>query len=258
MVDDIVRISPHADYLLLFLEDFLLKGTVSTARIVELVQVARKNKVGCLRLAGGLPLALPPSRPLPDFPGVGEIASGEPYRVTLQVAIWRIDTLRRLLAPGLSAWEFETIGTHLSEGLDEPFWGVTRPTIEYDHAIEKGKWKHEGIRILQSAGLEPETLQRGVHSDEELGAHYERSRQESASSEYRSAALRSFLVGQRKEGLRHVLRGIRQGNWSFLDLLLVVVGSFGRTVTKKALSIYVGWRLREHSRREATSDTPTT
>lgn len=252
MLDRVTELYPEADYVLLLLEDFLLTAPVDTPRIVELVKMARQKQVDCLRLAAGLPLALPPTYELSEFPGVGVVASGEPHRVTLQAAVWRIETLRRLLAPGLSAWEFEMVGTHMSEGLDAVFWAVMRPAIEYDQAIEKGKWKQEGLAILRNAGLDASTLARGVFSEADLVSHYNNSREESASSEYRGAALRSFLVGRRTEGLRHIWRGISRGNPTLADLALGLVGSLGRAATRKALSIYVRLRLRSYARRESS------
>jgi hypothetical protein len=255
MLDKVTESNPGVTYLLLFLEDFFLTTPVDTSRVLEMVRLARARELGCLRLAAGLPLALPPSRAIPELQGVGEIASGDPYRVTLQLAIWRIETLRRLLSPGLSAWEFEMIGTHLSEQLDDAFWAVTRPAVHYAQVIEKGKWKREGLDILRGAGLDPGQLQRGVYSEEELAAHYDRALREGGSSEYRSAALRSFLAGRRLDGVGHLWRGMRQGNMLFADLLLGVVGSLGRAATKKALSVYVSLRLRSNRRRDATKTT---
>src|SRR5258708_6971033 len=251
MLDRVTELHPGADYLLVFLEDFMLTAPADTRRILELVQTARRNKIGCLRLAAGLPLALPPTHELSELPGVGVVAPGEPYRVTLQVAVWRIETLRQLLPPGLSAWDFETIGTHMSEGLDDPFWAVVRPAIEYEQAIEKGKWKPEGLAILRNAGLDASALTRGVFSEADLVSHYNRSREESAISEHRGAALRSFLAGRRIDGLAHIWRGIRHGKSSFSDLTLSLVGSLGRAATRKALSIYVRLRLRSYSQRES-------
>lgn len=250
MLDRVSKIYPKAEYVLLFLEDFFLRTRVDTARIVELAAVTQDNNVGCLRLVAGLPLALHPTYEFQDAPGLGMIASGEPYRVTLQVAIWRIETLYRLLAPGLSPWEFEQIGTQMSEGLDWAFWGVMKSAIDYDHAIEKGKWKPGGLAILRDAGLEPQSLSREVFSQAELDSHYERGIAESKNSTHRDAALRSFLAGRRIEGLHHVWRCVRGGDSKFTDLVLGLVGPFGATMTKEALKAYTRLRLWSCAQRE--------
>lgn len=251
MLDRLSDLHPGSDYVLLFLEDFFLTARVDTPRVVELIRVARQRGVGCLRLASGLPLALPPTDQLPEVPGIGNIGPGEPYRVTLQVAIWRIETLRKLLVPGLSAWEFEQIGTQMSEGLEDEFLGVIKPAVDYCQAVEKGKWKQEGLAVLREAGLESGKLSRGVFSEAELASHYDRVREEGMRSEHRNAALRSFLVGRRLEGLCHIWRTFRYGNPTFADLLLGLVGPLGTAATRQALNAYVRLRLWSYARRDS-------
>lgn len=255
MLDRVEEMYTGADYVLLFLEDFFLKETVNTARILELVRIARSHEVGCLRLASGEPIALPPSTRLPGLPELGVLGSGEPYRITLQASIWRISTLRKLLSPGLSPWEFEQIGTQLSETFDAKLWAVTSPTINYDHAIEKGKWKPAGLQILKQAGLSPGDLRRQTFSNEQLAAHYAAVVVESELTHYRSAALRSFLAGQRREGLRCIYRHLRNFAPKPSDVGLGVAGVLGRAATRVALGFYVKARLRDCARREAAKST---
>jgi hypothetical protein len=251
MLDRVEELHPGCDFVLLFLEDFFLKSAVDSARIIELIQIARARQVGCLRLAAGLPLALLPAAEVAGLPGIGVIGSAEPYRVTLQASIWRISTLRKLLAPGLTPWEFEQIGTQLSEMLDDQFWGVMAPAINYDHAIEKGKWKPAGLEILTKAGLDPGKLSRAVFSEAQLAQHHEQSGVQSEQAKYRSAALRSFLIGHRRDGLVSICRHIGNSRPSVTDIGLGIVGLLGRTATRTALEFYVKMRLRACARREA-------
>jgi hypothetical protein len=250
MLDRVLELYPNANYVLIFLEDFFIESQVNTARIVDLARIATEENVGCLRLVAGLPLALPPTYDIPKYPGLGVIAQGEQYRVTLQASIWRIDTLRRFLAPGLNAWEFEQIGTQMSYGLDDTFWGVTSPAINYDHAVEKGKWKPAGLAILRGAGLPFESLEREVFTIEELAAHFKRSQVESEVAKYRNYSLRSFLIGQRKEGLVFLMKSLSVSGLSFHNFVLSCVGLLGATVTRFALALYVKYRLFLCARRE--------
>lgn len=250
MLDRVTELYPDADYVLLFLEDFFLKARVDTQHIVDLARTARSRAVGCLRLAAGLPLALPPTYELPELPGIGVITSGEEYRVTLQVALWRISTLRQLLVPGLNAWQFEEIATNMSESINDPFWGVMKPAIHYDHAIEKGKWKPVGLAILREAGLHTGVLTREVFSDAELTSHFDRSRAESDTNRYRSAALRSFLLGNRKKGLQLILRHFLWGKSILADMTLGLVGLLGSAVTRKALAVYVRLQILVYAQEE--------
>jgi hypothetical protein len=139
-----------AEYALVFLDDFFLTGSPRGDVIQRLGRVAAQNRVGCLRLH---PVP-PPSRRLPDHPELGEIQVGDPYRVSTQVAFWRIDTLRKLLVPGHSPWDFELLGSRSSDELAEPFWSVREPTLPYRHVVERGRWMPEGLRTCAALGIE--------------------------------------------------------------------------------------------------------
>lgn len=193
-------------YFIMLLEDFFLTQTVDTALIQEMVDVARGEQLGCLRLVGELPLAYPPTRPLAGRQALGEIAKRTAYRVTAQAAIWRVDTLMELLVPGANAWEFEELGTALSNRLPELFWGVWRDAIHYEQVVEKGKWKAAGLRICAEAGVAIDRTARGVYSAEALAAHYDRSKDGVEEGEMRRAALNAFSRGRRIEGLRWTAR----------------------------------------------------
>ncbi|MBI3366404.1 hypothetical protein HY041_02125 [Candidatus Roizmanbacteria bacterium] len=138
----------ESDYIILFLEDFFLNKSVDTKKILELLNITRNNQVGCFRLVSASQLSFPPTLPINDFPGLGVIVPGDLNRVSTQVAIWKTDTLRKLLNPSFNAWQFEEIGTTLSEEMPDLFWGTYHPVILYDQCVEKGKWKPEGLRYL--------------------------------------------------------------------------------------------------------------
>lgn len=193
-------------YVIMLLEDFFLTQTVDTALIQELVDVARREQLGCLRLVGELPLAYPPTRPIAGRETLGEIPKRTAYRVTAQAAIWRVDTLMKLLVPGANAWEFEELGTALSNRLSESFWGVWRNAIHYEQVVEKGMWKPVGLRICAEAGVAIDQAARGVYSAEALAAHYDRSKDGAEDGEMRRAALNAFSRGHRIDGLRWTVR----------------------------------------------------
>jgi hypothetical protein len=158
--------------------------------------------------------------------------------------------LRRFLAPGLNAWEFEQIGTQMSYGVDDTFWGVTTPAIDYDHAVEKGKWKPAGLAILGGAGLPFESLEREVFTIEKLAAHFKSSQAESEVAKYRNYSLRSFLIGQRKKGFVFLKKSLSVSGLTFHNFMLACVGLLGVRVTRFALALYVKYRLFLCARRE--------
>jgi hypothetical protein len=198
-----------SDVVILFLEDFFLKEPVETAAVIRLVDAARTHHVGTLRLAP-LPAPTPLPRVASPVEGIGVVQPGEPYRVSTQPAIWCKETLHKLLVPGFSAWDFEHLGTQLSAELDDQFWGPLTPSIVYDHGVEKGKWKPEGVAICRSAGVEPDLAARPIFTDAELQSHLAAA--EPAMREYmiQRDAIDAFTRGERVTGLRLVARGLRR------------------------------------------------
>jgi len=160
-------------YVLTFLEDFLIEDKVETARVVRLAQVAVKNRVGCLRLAPNPA----PSEPVDGYPELGRILPGDPYRITSQVSFWKADTLRSLLSPEYSIWDFEFKGSISSLSLDDPLWCVWKPAIKYQHCVERGHWLPWGRHVCWQAGIEIDLNYRPpVHGRERWQQIYHRLR----------------------------------------------------------------------------------
>lgn len=143
-------------HVLMLLEDFLLTHPVDTRRVLELTRVAQERDVGCLRIG----LTLPPSEAVPGLPGVGRIGPGRPYRASTQAAIWRVDTLRRLLVEGFTAWDFEIKGTRLTTEMEDEFWCAWPRVLRYHHGVERGRWLPEGLAICRRAGIVPDLERR--------------------------------------------------------------------------------------------------
>jgi hypothetical protein len=230
------------DYVILFLEDFLIKRSVDTKAVDHLVHIAKEKKVGCLRLAALMPLALPPTRPLAEIPGIGVIEPGDPYRVTAQAAVWRVETLRCLLVPGSNAWEFETLGTQLSEEISHPFWGVYEPVIVYDQCVEKGKWKPEGLAICREAGVQVDLGTRAAFTEEELSNHYSTISFNSQRYFSKRNAISEFRTGRRLIGLRCALHHLVNEPLSIKAWAILLFGLLGPKP--------IAWLHKQHLRRK--------
>lgn len=210
-----------SEYVILFLEDFLLRSPVDTARVEELVRTGVRRGVGCLRLTRSRPPFDRAPVPLPDVPGVGTVPADHPYRVSTQVALWRTETLRRLLVPGFSAWDLELIGTHVSRELPEPFWEVLSSVLEYDHGVERGRWRPVGLEICREAGVEVDLAARRAFTPEEYGAHLRNYAELLRVYEEREDALSLFRRGRRIPGARRMMEVLRHdptaaGAWATL------------------------------------------
>lgn len=123
-------------YVLLTLDDFFLRSAVDTARILRLLDDMEQHQLRMLRL-------IPRPGPTIRLAGVrdyGAIGANTPFRVSAQAAFWRVETLRQLLVPGESAWEFEVNGTKRSAE-HQGFAAVWQAALPYrHHVIERGKW----------------------------------------------------------------------------------------------------------------------
>jgi hypothetical protein len=213
----------RSDYVIVMLEDFLLMETVDNARIERLADVARSERVGCLRLYS----IFPPETPLPGNTGLGSFAPGDSWRITAQAAIWRIETLRSLLVPGFSAWDFELVGSQMSDFMPDRIWGVMQPALVYDHAVEKGRWRPQGLAICRAAGIDVDLSKRGAFTGPELRLHEQAALDSGALALHKTEAIKRFRAGDRGAGLGATLWCLRHAPWSPQLWAIAAAGCLG-------------------------------
>jgi hypothetical protein len=129
------------DYVLLVLDDFYLRRSVETVRILTLLNALISLKGAMLRL-------LP--RPPPDILVehklmIGECLDGGPYRVCTQASLWQREALIALLRPSESIWEFEQNVQVRAAATHDRYYCVTDRPFPYQglifhHVVEKGNW----------------------------------------------------------------------------------------------------------------------
>ena len=139
---------PH-EHVLLMLDDFFLRRTVPTVKVLECLESAIAHNATMVRL---IPRPGPTDR-LSSTTLIGECAIGLPYRVSTQAAIWNRSKLRELLCLGESIWEFEHNSNQRISIYPHGFYAVWRPVLPYQgtfahHVLEKGKWLPHEKRIF--------------------------------------------------------------------------------------------------------------
>jgi hypothetical protein len=194
------------EYVIVMLEDFLLMQPVDNARIQRLAHIAMSEQVGCLRLYS----IYPPEHQVAEYQELGAFNPGDPWRITAQAAIWRIATLRKLLVPGFSAWDFELVGSRMSDFMPDRIWGVKEPALVYDHAVEKGRWRPQGLTICADAGIEVDLAKRGAFTPAELQQHEQVGAAAAGIALRKTAAIRHFTEGRRADGMRDLLWCLRR------------------------------------------------
>jgi len=152
------------DYLIVILDDFLIRAPVRQVRLANLVEDALASNLAYLRLVPlgrSLLARLTGWRSSELKPGIERVRANHPFYSGLQIAIWRRSHLQEMLQNPLSIWEFE----HQYRE-DWVHCAITdNPPITYRHLVERGCWLPYARSLLQRAGLSPELGDRPVWSN---------------------------------------------------------------------------------------------
>ena len=151
-----------ANRIILFLEDFILKGPANTQEIRRLVKYSHDNDIGCLRLCP----CPGPSAVWQDCESLGLIKTNDDYRVSLQTAIWKKSILNKIIHDGDDAWTVETSGIDRAKDIKEPFLSVWRESEDIPGgpipyvitAVVKGKWHIDGINLLKRENISTDNI----------------------------------------------------------------------------------------------------
>jgi hypothetical protein len=237
----------ESEYVILWLEDQFISAPVDDHRVREHIRLGLDRRSGFFRLrplGEGAPL---PSRTLEEHPDVGVFDRGAPYRVVMQPALWKVATLRRLLVPGLSPWEFEVTGTQLSNQLADEFLGPLDFVVTTEHAVEKGKWRPAGLEICRRAGVVIDRSTRPELTTAELLAL---ATTDGAAEAYIEATL-AFRRGQRRAGWRNAMRALRVKPGFVQAWVTAVAGTISPVLIDILERFHVARRLRAARRRYA-------
>ncbi len=168
-----IRIGPDRDYssnliamlsgirhewVIVMIEDILLSAPVRTEALQSVIVVAQKMNTGLLQL---LPRRFDPNV---EFAAtrvsneISEIEAGLPYRVSVNLGLWKRRVLLALLRPGETAWQFERYGSLRTFELASPFLCMSRkylsaPLFRYVHGVIKGRWTIPAARFLMRENL---------------------------------------------------------------------------------------------------------
>lgn len=151
-----------ADYVLMLLEDFFFEEKINNDDISGLLQFAIEHNVDCLRLC---PLPAP-TKNLDSVFAIGEISYKAPYCICTMPAIWKKDSLVKLLHPGYSAWDFEKKNSAEAEKTGFKLVGSYKYYIKHHNGVERGKYYSSTVKLLQKNGIPCDTSERGVINDE--------------------------------------------------------------------------------------------
>ena len=138
-------------WILLWLDDLLLTADVDDQHLARLIALAQNQGAAYMKPADIPPFAHGPA-------DLGDLPPGIRYRLSLTIALWQKDVLRKIINPGENAWDLERIGSDRSAVFGEPFLSLTtksrrRAPIRVVNAVIKGRWTRPAARILRKDGF---------------------------------------------------------------------------------------------------------
>lgn len=155
-------------YLMVLIEDYLLLNDVNTGEIKEIFDYMIKSEVAYFRL-----FPCPGPGEITDSIGnhkIGTVSPGEPYRTSLQAAIWDKALIDKILIDGETAWEFEIDGTKRSDAMDDKFMSISRESMDslpfnyFCTAVVKGYWVKKAVQLCKKHGVKVDTKARPVET----------------------------------------------------------------------------------------------
>lgn len=120
-------------HILILLEDIFLTKNVKTKLVSYYFEKSINLNASYLRLR---PIPMPDSR---VEGSIGRLSPDAMWRTSAAFAIWKKDSLLRILDDSENAWEFDT-KSFLRSRTDPNFFCTYRFIFSFCHGVQKGKW----------------------------------------------------------------------------------------------------------------------
>jgi len=136
------------DYLLVMMEDGLLRKSVDTKTMLATIEsfIKLKGKFLTLITEG----QLKPHNTINEY--FGEIAVGTPYRVTATYSVWERKFLEKFIVEDENPFQFEKIGSRRSDKYADGFYSVHERQFDLIHAVWKGRWHPRSFKESKDLG----------------------------------------------------------------------------------------------------------
>lgn len=145
-------------HIILLLEDFFLEKLVDQDGIEKVYKYMLDQDFDCVRLCPDPA----PGKTINKKLKLGIINMGAPYCCSTQPAIWKKETLKKLLKAGYSAWDFEKKNSLELKGSPHKFAGANVWYIKRHNGVERGKYYTSTIKLLRKNGIDVQVGNRGV------------------------------------------------------------------------------------------------
>ncbi len=135
-------------YILFMHEDYWIKSTVPTSKIMDYLGILQQNKADYIRLFPNPG----PDRAFPEDNRLGIINKDSDYRLSFMASLWRVSVLKSILTPKYGLSQMEKYGNQLTEGFGDRFLSVWNVTDGIDYvatAITERQWTKEAYQYAR-------------------------------------------------------------------------------------------------------------
>lgn len=151
-------------YIILQMNDFIPDAKVDTARMLALLEVAKRLDALEFRLIPK-PSAKGPVVAAPEVPDaeVHSFPKNRAYSASCQTGYWNREFLMALARRTKSAWEFERYGSYMFDvGDQRPVLMTAAQEFPCIDTVHKGYWEPEGVELMKREGIGYDFSRRGL------------------------------------------------------------------------------------------------
>lgn len=135
------------DYVFIMLEDFFLSAPVNTPAFMKYANMSMRNNWNYLKF-----LPEPKGVAVSGIDDITEIPVGWPYRSTAVFALWKKETLQKILVANESAWQFERNSSIRTEDIPN-FYTLKNYFFPVRHGVIRGKFLKSTVEWLKKSGI---------------------------------------------------------------------------------------------------------
>lgn len=139
------------EYVIMMPEDFFICKTVDTKSIYDTLLWAKENNAGAIHLTPPVLFSKRYSKQL------REIKKGMLYRMALWPVLYKTEYLKRFAGIHLSPWQFERVGTEMSNDFDEKVFCTVDNIYPCVHAWGHNSWTRGAMRLMKKNHI-PEVM----------------------------------------------------------------------------------------------------
>ena len=131
------------EYVIMMPEDFFVCKTVDTKAIYDTLLLAKENNAGAIHFGSSTLFSRKYNAQLK------EVKKGMLYRMVLRPVLYKTEYLKRFAGIHLSPWQFERVGTEMSNAFDEKVLCTIDNIYPCVHAWSHNSWSRAAIRLMK-------------------------------------------------------------------------------------------------------------